>query len=140
MVIWGQAVLVCIARDGLYATVWDDMEGLCSMLAEHGGELTSLNPTDYGKLGAKYQLVVSTDSLLLAAVIAWHQALPDPKTVRQAARTVAMKVPTSVFSRSASFARLLAVLSTWPAAEPVSVAVWVTPMMFVDTCSLPRAA
>jgi transposase len=40
----------------------------CSVRAKHGGELTSPNPTDRGKRGTKYHVVVSTDGLPLGAV------------------------------------------------------------------------
>ena len=40
----------------------------CSVRAKHGGELTGPNPTDRGKAGTKYHLVVSTDGIPLAAI------------------------------------------------------------------------
>jgi hypothetical protein len=33
----------------------------CSVRAKRGGELTGRNPTDRGKLGTKYHVVVATD-------------------------------------------------------------------------------
>ncbi|WP_286209115.1 transposase [Azospirillum sp. A1-3] len=40
----------------------------CSVRAKRGGELTGPNPTDRGKSGTKYHVVVSTDGLPLAVV------------------------------------------------------------------------
>ncbi len=40
----------------------------CSVRAKHGGELTGPNPTDRGKPGTKYHVVVSSDGLPLGAV------------------------------------------------------------------------
>jgi len=40
----------------------------CSVRAKHGGELTGPNPTDRGKRGTKYHVVVSDDGLPLGAV------------------------------------------------------------------------
>ena len=40
----------------------------CSVRAKHGGELCGPNPTDRGKLGTKYHVVVAIDGLPLAAM------------------------------------------------------------------------
>ena len=40
----------------------------CSVRAKHGGEFTGPNPTDLGKPGTKYHLVVSTDGTPLGAL------------------------------------------------------------------------
>src|SRR4029453_12035473 len=40
----------------------------CPVRAKHGGELTGPNPTDRGKAGTKYPLVVATDGTPLAAI------------------------------------------------------------------------
>jgi hypothetical protein len=40
----------------------------CSVRAKHGGDLTGPNPTDRGKRGTKYHIVVSTEGLPLGAV------------------------------------------------------------------------
>jgi hypothetical protein len=40
----------------------------CSVRAKHGGELTGPNPTDRGKAGTKYHVVVATDGLPLGAI------------------------------------------------------------------------
>jgi hypothetical protein len=40
----------------------------CSVRAKHGGELTGPNPTDRGKRGTKYHIVISSDGLPLGAV------------------------------------------------------------------------
>jgi hypothetical protein len=42
----------------------------CSVRAKHGGDLTGPNPTDRGKRGTKYHIVVSTEGLPLGAVAA----------------------------------------------------------------------
>jgi transposase len=40
----------------------------CSVRAKHGGDLTGPNPTDRGKRGTKYHIVVASDGLPLGAV------------------------------------------------------------------------
>ena len=40
----------------------------CSVRAKHGGDLTGPNPTDRGKHGTKYHIVVASDGLPLGAV------------------------------------------------------------------------
>ena len=57
------AVLIRMVRAGPEAMPWDVVVDGCSVRAKHGGELTGPNPTDRGKLGAKYHVVVSTDGL-----------------------------------------------------------------------------
>ncbi|WP_207481865.1 transposase [Arenibaculum pallidiluteum] len=49
-----------------------------SVRAKRGGELTGPNPTDRGKPGPKYHMVVSTDGLPVAAV-ASAANVPDTK-------------------------------------------------------------
>jgi transposase len=62
------AVLIRMVRAGPEAMPWDIVVDSCSVRAKHGGELTGPNPTDRGKLGTKYHVVVSTDGIPLAAV------------------------------------------------------------------------
>jgi transposase len=62
------AVLVRMVRAGPEAAPWDVVVDSCSVRAKHGGELTGPNPTDRGKPGTKYHVVVSTDGLPLGAV------------------------------------------------------------------------
>ena len=62
------AVLIRMVRSGPEAAPWDVVVDSCSVRAKHGGELTGPNPTDRGKAGTKYHLVVSTDGIPLAAV------------------------------------------------------------------------
>jgi hypothetical protein len=57
-----------------------------------------------------------------------------------AARTVARKRSTSVFSRLPSLASDCAEESTWPEAEPVSLAPRCTSVMLAWTCDVPSAA
>src|SRR5688572_6734835 len=53
------AVLVRMVRSGPEGT-WDVIVDSCSVRAKHGGELTGPNPTNRGKLGTKYHVVVAT--------------------------------------------------------------------------------
>ena len=62
------AVLIRMVRSGPEAVPWDVVVDSCSVRAKHGGELTGPNPTDRGKAGTKYHVVVSTDGIPLAAV------------------------------------------------------------------------
>ncbi len=62
------AVLVRMARSGPDIGAWDVVVDSCSVRAKRGGELTGPNPTDRGKPGTKYHVVVSTDGLPLAVV------------------------------------------------------------------------
>jgi hypothetical protein len=62
------AVLIRMVRAGPEATSWDVVVDSCSVRAKHGGELTGPNPTDRGKPGTKYHVVVSTEGIPLAAV------------------------------------------------------------------------
>jgi hypothetical protein len=48
--------------------VWDVVVDSCSVRAKRGGELTGPSPTDRGKAGTKYHVVVSTDGIPLGAV------------------------------------------------------------------------
>jgi transposase len=47
---------------------WDVIVDSCSVRAKRGGELTGPNPTDRGKSGTKYHVVVSTDGIPLGVV------------------------------------------------------------------------
>jgi transposase len=62
------AVLVRMVRAGPEAAPWDVVVDSCSVRAKRGGELTGPNPTDRGKAGTKYQVVVATDGLPLGVV------------------------------------------------------------------------
>jgi transposase len=62
------AVLIRMVRSGPEAASWDVVVDSCSVRAKRGGELTGPNPTDRGKSGTKYHVVVSTDGIPLAAV------------------------------------------------------------------------
>src|SRR3712207_2584524 len=62
------AVLIRMVRSGPEVVPWDVVVDSCSVRAKRGGELTGPNPTDRGKAGTKYHLVVSTDGIPLAAV------------------------------------------------------------------------
>ena len=61
-------VLIRLVRAGPEATPWDVVVDSCSVRAKRGGELTGPNPTDRGKAGTKYHVVVATDGLPLAAI------------------------------------------------------------------------
>jgi hypothetical protein len=60
--------LVRMVRAGPEAAPWDVVVDSCSVRAKRGGELTGPNPTDRGKAGTKYHVVVSTDGLPLGVV------------------------------------------------------------------------
>ncbi|MFL5337355.1 MAG: IS5 family transposase [Geminicoccaceae bacterium] len=60
--------LVRMVRAGPEGAPWDVVVDSCSVRAKHGGELTGPNPTDRGKAGTKYHLVVATDGTPLGAV------------------------------------------------------------------------
>jgi transposase len=60
--------LIRMVRSGPELARWDVVVDSCSVRAKRGGELTGPNPTDHGKAGTKYHVVVSTDGLPLAAV------------------------------------------------------------------------
>lgn len=82
------AVLVRMARSGPDAAAWDVVVDSCSVRAKRGGELTGANPTDRGKSGTKYHVVVSTDGLLLAVVpssanVHDSRLFPDPLRLAQ---------------------------------------------------------
>ena len=62
------AVLVRMARSGPDVTAWDVVVDSCSVRAKRGGELTGPNPTDRGKAGTKYHVVVATDGIPLAVI------------------------------------------------------------------------
>src|SRR4051794_19899482 len=64
------AVLLRMARSGpeAAAQAWDIVVDRCSVRAKHGGDLSGPNPTDRGKRGTKYHIVVSTEGLPLGAV------------------------------------------------------------------------
>jgi transposase len=63
-------VLIRMVRSGpeAAAEAWDLVIDSCSVRAKRGGALTGPNPTDRGKLGTKYHIVVSTDGIPLAAL------------------------------------------------------------------------
>ena len=60
--------LVRLVRAGREIASWDVVVDSCSVRAKRGGELTGPNPTDRGKAGTKYHLVVSTHGIPLGAV------------------------------------------------------------------------
>ena len=60
------AVLLRMARPETAARELDVIVDSCSVRAKHGGELT--DPTDRGKRGTKYHIVVASDGLPLGAV------------------------------------------------------------------------
>src|SRR5690242_17641625 len=64
------AMLVRMTRSGpeAAAAAWDVVVDSCSVRAKRGGELTGPNPTDRGKRGTKYHVVVATDGVPLAAL------------------------------------------------------------------------
>ena len=64
------AVLLRMARSDpeAAARALDVIVDSCSVRAKHGGELTGPNPTDRGKPGTKYHVVVASDGLPLGAV------------------------------------------------------------------------
>src|SRR3712207_3598508 len=61
-------VLIRMVRSGPEVAPWDVAVDSCSVRAEHGGELTGPNPTDRGKAGTKYHVVVPTAGLPLGVV------------------------------------------------------------------------
>src|SRR3954452_8420343 len=73
---WGAAallrrvhvVLVRLVRAGPETAPWDVVVDSCSVRAKRGGELTGPNPTDRGKAGTKYHVVVATAGIPLGAV------------------------------------------------------------------------
>jgi transposase len=60
--------LVRMVRAGPEAAPWDVVVDSCSVRAKRGGELIGPNPTDRGKAGTKYHVVVATDGLPLGVV------------------------------------------------------------------------
>ena len=60
--------LIRMVRSGPEAAPWDVVVDSCSVRAKRGGELTGPNPTDRGKAGTKYHVVVATDGIPLGAV------------------------------------------------------------------------
>jgi transposase len=62
------AVLIRMVRSGPEAMPWEVVVDSCSVRAKRGGELTGPNPTDRGKAGTKYHVVVSTDGIPLGVV------------------------------------------------------------------------
>ena len=60
--------LIRMVRSGPEPAPWDVVVDSCSVRAKRGGELTGPNPTDRGKAGTKYHVVVSTDGIPLAVV------------------------------------------------------------------------
>jgi transposase len=61
-------VLIRMVRSGPEVASWDVVVDSGSVRAKRGGELTGPNPTDRGKAGTKYHVVVATDGLPLGAV------------------------------------------------------------------------
>ena len=83
------AVLVRMMRSGpeTAAAAWDVVIDSCSVRAKHGGELTGPNPTDRGKWGTKYHVVVASDGIPLAALPAAanvHDPMLFPGLLRRA--------------------------------------------------------
>jgi transposase len=64
------AILLRMTRSGpeAAARAIEVVVDSCSVRAKHGGELTGPNPTDRGKPGTKYHVVVSTEGWPLGAV------------------------------------------------------------------------
>jgi transposase len=64
------AVLIRMVRSGSGPDLapCDVVVDSCSVRAKHGGELTGPNPTDRGKAGTKYHVVVATEGIPLAVV------------------------------------------------------------------------
>ncbi len=62
------AVLIRMVRAGPESAPWDVIVDSCSVRAKRGGELTGPNPTDRGKAGTKYHVVVSTDGIPLGVM------------------------------------------------------------------------
>src|SRR3954451_17864593 len=60
--------LVRMVPAGPEAASWDVVVDSCSVRAKRGGELTGPNPTDRGKAGTKYHVVVATDGLPLGVI------------------------------------------------------------------------
>src|SRR5215213_9381572 len=60
--------LIRMVRAGPGSAPRDVVVDSCSVRAKRGGELTGPNPTDRGKAGTKYHLVVATDGIPLAAI------------------------------------------------------------------------
>ena len=61
-------VLVRLVRAGPEIAPWDVVVDSCSVRAKRGGELTGPNPTDRGKAGTKYHVVVATDGIPLGVI------------------------------------------------------------------------
>ena len=61
-------VLVRRVRAGCEVAACDVVVDSCSVRAKRGGELTGPNPTDRGKAGTKYHVVVATDGIPLGIV------------------------------------------------------------------------
>jgi transposase len=60
--------LIRMVRAGPEIALWDVVVDSCSVRAKRGGELTGPNPTDRGKAGTKYHVVVSTDGIPLGTI------------------------------------------------------------------------
>src|ERR687886_2370037 len=60
--------LIRMVRAGPEVAAWDVVVDSCSVRAKRGGELTGPNPTDRGKTGTKYHVVVASDGIPLAAL------------------------------------------------------------------------
>ena len=59
-------VLIRMVRSGPEIAPWDVVVDSCSVRAKRGGELTGPDPTDRGKAGTEYHVVVATDGIPLA--------------------------------------------------------------------------
>jgi len=75
--------LIRMVRAGPEAASWDVVVDSCSVRAKRGGELTGANPTDRGKVGTKYHVVVATDGLPLGVI---PSARPPTSTTRASSR------------------------------------------------------
>ena len=60
--------LLRMVRSGPEPACWDVVVDSCSVRAKRGGELTGPDPTDRGKAGTEYHVVVATDGLPLGVV------------------------------------------------------------------------
>jgi len=63
-----RSILIRMVRAGPEGAPWDVIVDSCSVRAKRGGELTGPNPTDRGKAGTKYHVVVATDGIPLGVI------------------------------------------------------------------------
>ena len=83
------AALIRMVRSGpeAAAAAWDVVVDSCNVRAKRGGELTGPNPTDRGKRGTKYHVVVASDGIPLAALPSAanvHDTILFPALLRRA--------------------------------------------------------